>query len=165
MTTLPPKQRERIMTTFGLNGQSTNRHGYVAEAEQRGLVTIRSSIRRGMAHLGALIRPQVEHMLIEHQAAPQQFPGDPLFWERVDRSGDCWRWIGTVDNGYPVFKRNGKKHMATRYVYELFNGPIPDGHHITHTCADSDPLCVRPEHLLAALPSEIAGSPLRHRRA
>jgi len=163
LSRLPHTQRERIIKIFGLDEQPATSYAGQALAEQRGRLTIRSSIRSGMETLKAIVRTEVL-ATIASATPPASLPGDPLFWERVDRSGSCWLWTGTKDKGYPVFKRNGKKHMATRYVYELYYGPVPDGHHITHTCEGDATLCVRPEHLIAALPSEIAGSPLRPRR-
>jgi HNH endonuclease len=164
MARLPPKQRDRITAVFGLDGQPAIAYADRAEAEQRGALTIRSSIRDAMHTLRAIVRTEVLNTA-GSTAIPAPLPGNPLFWERVDRSGDCWLWTGTLDNGYPVFKRNGKKHMATRYVYELFYGPIPEGHHITHSCQEINTRCMRPEHLVASLPSKTTGSPLRARRA
>jgi HNH endonuclease len=163
LSRLPHTQRERIIKIFGLNHQPATSYTDQALSEQRGRLTIRSSIRSGMETLKAIVRTEVL-ATIDSATPPASLPGDPLFWERVDRSGTCWLWTGTRDRGYAVFKRHGKKHMATRYVYELYYGPVPDGHHITHTCEGDTTLCVRPEHLIAALPSEIGGSPLRSRR-
>jgi len=158
---LPHTQRERIITVFGLDEQPTTSYADQALAEQRGRLTIRSSIRSGMATLKAIVRTEVL-AAIDSATPLTALLGDPLFWERVDRSGPCWLWIGTQDRGYAVFKRNGKRRLATRYVYELYYGPIPEGHRVTHDCEQT--LCVRPEHLIAALPSEIGGSPLKSRR-
>jgi len=161
---LAPKQRERITAVFGLDGQPAIAYPERAEAEQRSALTIRSSIRDGMQMLTALMQITVLNS-IDPADTPTVLPGDPLFWERVDRSGECWLWTGTLDHGYPVFKRNHKKQMATRYVYELFYGPIPERHRITHSCDESNTRCLRPEHLVAALPTLIAGSSLRAQRS
>ena len=69
------------------------------------------------------------------------------FWDKVDRSGDCWNWIGSVgQDGYGRMKINGKLIKAHRYAYVLFNGPIPTGFIIHHLCHNT--ACVNPDHLV-----------------
>jgi hypothetical protein len=161
---LPPRQRERIITVFGLGGQPATAYAEQAATEQRGRLTIRSSVRLGMHTLKQFVRPVVFSSTLPIERSPD-LPGDSLFWERVDRRGECWLWMGTLDNGYAVVKRQGKKQMATRYVYELYNGHVPDGHRVTHTCEGNTARCVRPHHLIAVLPSDIEGSPLQKKRS
>lgn len=48
--------------------------------------------------------------------------------------------------GYGAIKRNGKRLLAHRVSFEEFNGPIPDGFLVRHTCDVRE--CVNPEHLL-----------------
>lgn len=72
------------------------------------------------------------------------------FWSKVDKSGDCWLWTGTIhDTGYGRFPlRSGDRYIqvfAHRLSFELTNGPISDGLHVLHHC-DNRP-CVRPDHL------------------
>jgi hypothetical protein len=71
------------------------------------------------------------------------------FWDRVDRSGDCWRWTGARNaNGYGILTRrrlNLRSVLAHRYSWMLANGPIPAGLHVLHRC--DNPPCVRPGHL------------------
>src|SRR3972149_1184338 len=73
------------------------------------------------------------------------------FWEKVDRSGDCWLWIGTKDKHYDYgrfrigTKSTDKKERAHRVAWMLIFGPIPDGMWVLHHC--DRPACVRPEHL------------------
>lgn len=76
------------------------------------------------------------------------------FWERVDKSGDCWMWTGATNTRYPVFALGGRGNMgyAHRFSFELNVGPIPDGYEIDHLCRV--PLCVRPDHLEAVTPQE-----------
>jgi HNH endonuclease len=77
----------------------------------------------------------------------------------IERLGDkfvfaadgCWLWTRSVnDEGYgqfymPTGTRRSKVHRAHRFVYELINGPIPDGLHLDHLCRV--PRCVNPAHL------------------
>lgn len=77
-------------------------------------------------------------------------PQDPLlrFWEKVDKSGDCWLWTAHVagSNGYGQFAiTHIRMTMAHRFSYELHYGAIPDGLKVLHSC--DTPRCVRPDHL------------------
>jgi hypothetical protein len=73
------------------------------------------------------------------------------FWGRVDRSGDCWEWLGPKNQkGYGTiyWALNGRRieQLAHRASYRLFVGDISEGAVIHHLC--ENPGCVRPEHLL-----------------
>lgn len=84
--------------------------------------------------------------------------GDPLgsaprrtlwdrFWEKVDKTGDCWLWTaGTTIYGYGVIGVGPHKvGHAHRISYEWAYGRIPNGLHVCHRC--DVPACVRPAHL------------------
>ena len=73
---------------------------------------------------------------------------DPVerFWEKVDKSGDCWLWTACLTRGgYGCFHIYGARVRAHRYSYEMANGPIPAGKIVMHSC--DNPACVRPDHL------------------
>ena len=65
----------------------------------------------------------------------------------------CWVWQKTkgrthsMPTSYGSLFRDGKAHLAHRWYYEQFVGPIPVGKEVDHLCRNT--LCVRPEHLEA----------------
>lgn len=72
------------------------------------------------------------------------------FWRQVDKSGECWNWIGAYPGGaggrrYGRFGYGGRKVAAHRFSYELANGPVPAGMHVLHRCDNTR--CVNPSHL------------------
>ena len=70
-------------------------------------------------------------------------------FERFFEKGDgCWIWTGGNRGklGYGAFAfRIRKPLIAHRVSYELYNGEIPKGKIIMHTC--DNPPCVNPTHL------------------
>jgi HNH endonuclease len=71
------------------------------------------------------------------------------FWEKVEKTDACWRWLATKNNkGYGMFyagAANGSKDLAHRVSWILHNGPIPEGKNVLHRC--DNPECTNPEHL------------------
>lgn len=67
------------------------------------------------------------------------------FWEKVDKSGDCWLWLGQTNGGYGVISCNGKDKYAHRVSWQIHNGNIPGDILVLHTC--DNPPCVNPDHL------------------
>jgi len=68
------------------------------------------------------------------------------FNEKIDKSGDCWLWIGACNkDGYGQLLVDRKPKSAHRIAWELENGTIPDGMSVCHKCDTRN--CVRPDHL------------------
>jgi hypothetical protein len=77
---------------------------------------------------------------------PRTLSMSERFWSKVDKSGDCWLWTGTITNRYGrFFLAHGRMTPAHRWAYESLVGPIPEGLTIDHLCRN--PPCVNPDHL------------------
>lgn len=82
-------------------------------------------------------------------------------WGKVKTDvGDCWYWLGATNRDRNDLRNEkwpyGKIGITWgtlritpyvhRLVYELYNGPVPHGLLVRHSCDNT--LCVRPEHLI-----------------
>lgn len=99
-------------------------------------------------------------------------PPEERFWEKVNKNNEngCpWIWTGARTNrghgNFGVSSKKGQEHYTAphRFIYELVNGPIPDGFDIDHECHNEAAIlglcnggptclhriCVYPEHLVA----------------
>lgn len=71
-------------------------------------------------------------------------PRRERFWTRVDKSGECWLWVGSLDqDGYGKYGRPTMRAHIFAYTTEV--GPVPDGLELDHLCRNRR--CVRPLHL------------------
>lgn len=69
-----------------------------------------------------------------------------LFWDALDRSGDCWLWTRQLDRkGYGRFSYQGRFWRAHRLAWELTYGAIPSGLVVCHRCDVRN--CCRLSHL------------------
>lgn len=68
------------------------------------------------------------------------------FWDRVDKTGECWLWTGArARKDYGAVRFQGRQQPAHRVAWQLTFGPIPGGLFVLHHC--DNPPCVRPDHL------------------
>ncbi|QFG14899.1 HNH endonuclease [Arthrobacter phage Lymara] len=88
------------------------------------------------------------------------------FWEKVEvkEPHECWPWTATKapDTGYGQFYDGARLVKPHRHVFELANGPIPEGKVIDHTCHNEAECrdvpcqhraCCNPAHLEAVTQS------------
>lgn len=73
------------------------------------------------------------------------------FWNRVDQTGECWLWLGSVDKdgyGKSFLLLDGRRKYVRAHVlaFYLTHGIFP-APFCLHTC--DNPPCCRPEHLFA----------------
>jgi len=72
------------------------------------------------------------------------------FWEKVDKSGDCWIWLGAkTPLGYGRFNWTGRRPVKVEFAHRaswmLSGNADPAGLVLMHLC--DNPSCVNPSHL------------------
>jgi hypothetical protein len=87
--------------------------------------------------------------------SPEQYKEKAIkrFFDTIEKNQDgCWIWKGYLCSPKKIYgltssRLDGKKKkiLAHRLSYRLFNGDIPHGSCVLHTC--DIPLCVNPDHL------------------
>lgn len=88
---------------------------------------------------------------------PAQKPRAERFYDRVQKSSDCWLWTGAINHrrgGYGYFYDDDTRlRRAHRVAWEIDTGtPLPPSTVLMHTC--DTPACVRIEHLRLATQTE-----------
>jgi len=71
----------------------------------------------------------------------------PILERLIDKiipQDGCWGWTGSIHSGRPGISVGKKSRIASRVMYEIAYGPIPDGMLVCHTC--DNPTCLRPTH-------------------
>ena len=96
------------------------------------------------------------------------------------QANGCWLWTGPhgTRDGYGHFQPGPgqPRHMAHKWAYQAFTGPIPEGMQIDHLCHTKDEACpggaecphrrcVNPDHLEAVTASENTTRQRHHERA
>lgn len=66
----------------------------------------------------------------------------------------CLNWNRSTNrpNGYGQIYVSGRLHTVTRVVWEMDNGPIPDGMYVDHLCHNRK--CCNVDHLRLATPGQ-----------
>ena len=76
-----------------------------------------------------------------------------MFWERVDRSGECWLWMGAKRTGYGATSFHRRNLSAHILAWILTHGPVPkETPRVLHSC--DQPACCNPAHLYLGKPRE-----------
>ncbi len=56
-------------------------------------------------------------------------------WLIPEPNSGCWIWLRSwTSGGYGQLRWNGQAQLVHRVIYEMFKGPIPEGHQLDHLC-------------------------------
>ena len=76
---------------------------------------------------------------------------------------DCKLYLGPTDaNGYGYTTVNGTREFVHRLVFAEFNGAIPRGKRVLHSCENRG--CVEKSHLHLSVPKSYVSSPRKRGR-
>ena len=85
------------------------------------------------------------------KSCAQRVPIIDRFFDKLGEktASGCILWVGaSLEDGYGVLVRDWPERgniVASRFSYEYFVGPVPDGLWVLHRC--DNPQCVNPVHL------------------
>jgi len=89
------------------------------------------------------------HLLKGRELKPlgrQALTLEQRFWQKVDKTADCWNWTAALGaEGYGRFGVGKSVKLAHRIAFELTGGDIPSGMELDHRCHNR--ACVNPSHL------------------
>lgn len=79
----------------------------------------------------------------------QRFHSDACKLRAYSRvAGSCWYWTKSLnEDGYGRIRAGNQMRLAHVVSFELFHGPVPEGHEVRHTCHNR--ACVNPVHLVS----------------
>lgn len=84
------------------------------------------------------------------------------FWAKVYKTDKCWVWTGAHSDGYSMFKVDGHPVKVHKYAWILYNGALPEGLYVLHSCDVKD--CVHPKHLHTGTQSDNMKECVQRRR-
>ena len=73
--------------------------------------------------------------------------------DKINKTDSCWEWTAFKDpRGYGRLVIDRKPRLAHKVLWEMENGPVPEGLELDHLCKNQG--CVRPSHLEAVTHAE-----------
>jgi hypothetical protein len=91
-----------------------------------------------------MAKPSIDYNILEE--LPERF------WDKVNKTDDCWLWTGKIDDGYGRFSYKGILYLVHRLVVATLKEPVVDGMVIDHICRVRN--CCNPDHLRQVTISE-----------
>ncbi len=67
------------------------------------------------------------------------------FWEKVEKTDDCWNWTGAKFLSNYGMLVHGKQLRVHRVSWQIHNRQLQEGEIVRHLCHNR--LCVNPDHL------------------
>lgn len=74
------------------------------------------------------------------------------FWDKINKTDDCWLWTGKIDDGYGRFFFNNHLYLVHRLIVAFMKEPVSPDMVIDHICKVRN--CCNPDHLRQVTKSE-----------